>query len=221
MAAGGSVQWRAVGASLNDLAQTMRAMPGNTPKVLAHMNSALLQQVGKVVLARYITPQNYAEMKRGRLNYTAPPGATHGPVRYGHHNPDGSYNRNARGQFVNVPIERKIFQRGVFVSRTGEMREVATDLSLSAPTERLGVIIADGENRRAGGTGTITIGIDADGSGYVTLTEGYRAAEAGKRGTVSVGTRGWWKAIRSVQGRWKTLLRKRYPDLFHLIRRAP
>ena len=60
MAQGGSVHWRAVGASLNTLAQTMRNAHARTPAVLAHVNSALLQQVGSVVGQRYVTGQNFA-----------------------------------------------------------------------------------------------------------------------------------------------------------------
>lgn len=59
-------------------------------------------------------------------------------------------------------------------------------------------------------------GITSDGTGYITLSDGYRAAEVGQRGTVSNGVKGVWRALRSVQGRWSTLLRKRYSDLLHL-----
>ena len=221
MASQGTVQWRAVGASLNDLAQTMRAIPGSSPAVFARMNSELLKLAGSVLISRYVTPTNHTNTVRGRLNFTAPPGATHGPVIRSHRLPDGTYSRNARGQFVDVVQERKIFIKGKFVSRTGEMREIARDLSTSAPSEATSRVIVRGENPRPGGTGSVVVGIDDRGNGYVEILDGYRAAEAGKRGTVSAGTRGWWKSIRSVQGRWKTLLRKRYPDLFHLLRRAP
>ena len=222
MAQGGSVHWRAVGASLNTLAQTMRNAHARTPAVLAHVNSALLQQVGVVVGARYVTAQNFAVQRpggSGRLNYTAPPGATHGPVIRTHRREDGTYSRNARGQFVDIVEMRKLFIKGKFVSRTGEMREIAADLSAAHPRSTLGRIIVQGENPRNGGSGRVVVGITPEGNGYVDISGGYRAAEAGRKGTVSAGTRAWWKSIRSVQGRWKTLLRKRYPDLFQLLRR--
>jgi hypothetical protein len=208
MARKAGIEWKAVGASLDDLARTMRRVPAGTPGAFAYASSGVLQQAGVVMLARYITPQNHAEMKRARIVYTAPPDGTHGPMVR-------TQKRNERGQFVQQMEERKLFIKGKFVSRTGNMRGVADELSRAKPSEAVSVTLADGTNPRKGGTGDIEAGIGSDGTGFLSISGGYRAAELGVKGKAN-GVRGWWRALRSVQGRYATLLRKKYPDLLRV-----
>lgn len=214
MARTAGIEWKAVGASLDDLARTMRSMPANAPGAIAYASSGVLQQAGVVMLARYITPASFAQSvgKNNRLVYAAPPGATHGKIRKTHKRPDGTYVRNDKGQFVDIVIEEKLFIKGKFVSRTGQMKSLASDLARTAPTESVKVVLSDCANQRNGDSGKIEAGIDAHGNGYVELTGGYRAAEVGSRGKTN-GVKGWYRALRSVQGRWATLIRKKYPEL--------
>lgn len=212
MARAAGVEWKAVGASLEDLAATMRKAAHATPGAIAFANSGVMQQAGVVFAARYITSENYLGEKG---NFTAPAGATHGPVRMSSRDKDGKSIRNARGQFIRTAVENKVFIKGKFVSRSGNMRETAKELARTAPTESVGVILAHSVNPRRMGSGEITAGIDKDGNGYLEIDGGYAAAERGSRGR-SNGIKGWWRALRSVQGRWGTMLKKRYPDLLRV-----
>ena len=205
----------AVGKSLHDLAKTMQTLPKATPGAFAYANSGVLQQAGVVMAARYITPEKHAKSDGRRTNqYTEPPGATHGPVKMSHRDNSGAAVRNARGQFINVPVERKLFIKGKFVSRTGEMLATAQELSRAAPTQLVDVVLAHGVNPKIGRSGgEITAGIYADGNGYLEITGGWKAAEVGVRSGYPAGVKGWWRALRSSQGRWATLLKKKFPDL--------
>lgn len=211
---GGGVEFKALGASLNDLARTMRELPKNTPAALAYASSGVLQQSGKVFLARYITPEDWAKNGgRKTSDYTEPTGATHGPVRMRGKDANGVSIRNARGQFVTVASERKLFIKGKLVSRSGAMRLFAQELAASNPTESVNVEIAQNANPKQGDRGEIMAGITPDGSGYLEITGGWKAAESGTRGGYPAGTKGWWRALRTVQNRFATLLRKKYPGL--------
>ena len=212
MARRAGVEWKAVGASLNDLAATMRTLPASTHEAFAYASSGVLQQAGTVFLARYITPDTRLN---SRGDYTEPPGGTHGPVRWSTRDANGNSIRNEKGQFVKVATERKLFIKGKFVSRSGEMRDFARELSGTAPTDSVNVQLAYGVNPRSGKSGTLDARIDAEGRGFLVLDGGYAAAEKGIRGGRS-GVRGWWSSLRSVQGRWATLLRKKYPDLLKI-----
>jgi hypothetical protein len=201
MARKAGVEWKAVGASLADLARVCRTLPANSPRAIAYANSGVMQQAGVVMAARYITPENHAEQRGARLNYTAPPNGTHGLKRV------------ARGGRV---IERKLFVKGQFVARSGEMRKTALELARTGPTESVGVILAHGVNPQGKTGGDITAGIDGEGRGYLEITGGWKAAEVGKKGGYPMGVKGWWRALRSAQGRWATLLKKKYPDLIRV-----
>lgn len=217
MARAASVEWKAVGASLDTLAQTMRAAQHGTTGAIAYANSGVLQQAGTVMLQRYIVDGNYLQ---GRT-YTAPPGATHGPVVMSNKDAAGNYIRNSKGQFVYAPHEKKLFVKGKFVDRSGGLRGGFQELASTAPSERTPSVLALGSTQQRGKRGDMEAGINADGTGYITLSDGYRAAEVGQRGTASNGIKGVWRALRSVQGRWSTLLRKRYTDLLHLQTNIP
>ena len=217
MARAAGVEWKAVGASLDTLAATMRTAAHKAPEAFAYANSGVLQQAGVVLAARYIVDGNHAkDDKSGRSIYTAPPGATHGPVVSTIRDNSGNIMRNDRGQWQRKFVERKLFVKGKFVDRSGGMANAADDLARAAPTTRMGVQIVDGETGQRGKRGQVAVGIDRDGNGYVTLSDGYAAAERGTRKRVSSPVRGWWRSLRSVQGRWSTMLRKRYPDLLKL-----
>lgn len=214
MARKAGIEWKAVGASLNDLAATMRKLPANTPGAFAYASSGVMQQAGVVMAARYITDSNYMD---ARGNYTAPPNGTHGPIKRTNRNPDGTYRRNERGQYVYADEMQKLFVKGQFVSRSGAMREIAKELAGTAPTSSLGVTLAHGMSRIKGSDGEIDATIDASGRGHIAISGGYRAAEVGSRKTGMRGIKGWWRALRSVQGRYATLLRKKYPDLLRPV----
>ena len=229
MARVAGLEWKAVGASLNDLARVARSVPAGTPAAFAYANSGVIQQVGVVMLARYITPTtHYAEGQR--RPYTSPPGSTHGPIATTKLSARGErFGRDAKGRWhplkpeevaQTITKEDKVFIRGKFVSRSGAMRDFARELAARGPTENVGTIIGFGINQQSGKSGDLDAGIAADGSGYITLSGGYRAAEVGSRRGGAQGVRGWWRSLRSVQGRWKTLIRKKYPDLMALNRRG-
>ena len=221
MARVSDVRWKAVGASLDDLAATMRSAARRGPEAFAYANSAILVQVGGVVASRYIVPGGHMETTRsGQPIYTAPPGGTHGPVRWTTKDANGNSLRNERGQFIRRPVEGKIFVKGKFVDRSGGMLAAATDLSLSLPSDKFPRLIERGETGQHGKKSEIQIGIDPNGNGYVLLIDGYAAAEKGTRKTQSSPVRGWWRGIRSVYGRWSTMVRKKYPDLLK-IEKAP
>jgi hypothetical protein len=206
------MEWKAVGASLDTLAQTMRAAKLGAPQAIAYANSGVLQQAGVVMLQRYIVDGNHMDRK----DYTAPPGGTHGPVVMSNRDAAGNLMRNSKGQFIYAAKEKKLFVKGKFVDRSGGLRTGFEDLAASRPAEKLNRQITWTTTRQQNKRGEMVAGIDATGNGYITLSDGYRAAEAGKRGTVSNGVKGVWRALRSVQGRWKTMLGKRYTDLLHL-----
>ena len=222
MARVAGLEWKAVGASLGDLARTMRSIPAGTPAAFAYANSGVLQQVGVVMLSRYITAEDHYAPGQ-RRPYTSPPGSTHGPITTTKLSARGErFGRDAKGHWhplkpeevaQTITKEDKIFIRGKFVSRSGAMRSAAKEISLSAPSDSVGITLAFATNQQSGKTGDIDCGIAADGSGYITLSGGYRAAEAGSRRNRSPGVKGWWRSLRSVQGRWRTLLRKKYPEL--------
>lgn len=231
MARVAGLEWKAVGASLNDLARVARSVPAGTPAAFAYANSGVIQQVGVVMLARYITPTtHYAEGQR--RPYTSPPGSTHGPITTTKLSARGErFGRNKLGQWhkledsevaQTITNEDKVFIRGKFVSRSGAMRDFAREIAARGPTENVGTIIGFGINQQSGKSGDLDAGIAPDGSGYITLSGGYRAAEVGSRRAkyASNGIKGWWRGLRSVQGRWKTLIRKKYPELMALNRRG-
>lgn len=217
MARAAGIEWKAVGASLDTFAATMRTAAHRSPEAFAFANSGVLQQAGVVLKARYIVDGEHAKTaKSGRSVYTEPPGATHGPVVATIRDNAGNIMRNQRGQFQRKYVERKIFVKGKFVDRSGGMANAADELASSAPTTKFPTEIASGETGQAGKKSALTVGIDASGNGYVTLSDGYAAAERGTRKRTSSPVRGWWRALRSVQGRWATLLRKKYPELLKL-----
>jgi hypothetical protein len=203
------VQFKAVGKSLDDLAQKCRALPKGAPGAIAFANSGVLQQAGRVVADKYVVPGQYATTnKAGYLDYTEPPGATHGPIK--------TSRRTFRdGRAIQTTTERKIFRRGKFVSRTGEMLGFARDLSRAAPRTAPG-LIEDAQNPGKKRDGKLRAEILPNGNGVLTLSGGYRAAEAGSRARSSNGVKGWWRGLRTASGRWSTLLRKKYPDLLRL-----
>lgn len=217
MARVADVHWKAVGASLNDLASTMRSASRRGPEAFAYANSAVLQQVGAVVRARYIVPGEHMETTRsGQPEYTAPPGGTHGPIRYQTKDAQGNSLRNEKGQFIRRPIEGKLFVKGKFVSRSGALRILTEDLSRSIPSDVFPRKIIEGETDQQGKKGEISVGIDDRGNGYILLLDGYAAAEKGSRKRLISPVRGWWRGVRSVYGRWSTMVRKKYPDLLKL-----
>ena len=231
MARVAGLEWKAVGASLNDLARVARSVPAGTPAAFAYANSGVIQQVGVVMLARYITPTtHYAEGQR--RPYTSPPGSTHGPITTTKLSARGErFGRNKLGQWHTledsevahtITKEDKVFIRGKFVSRSGAMRDAAREMAANGPDESVNVIIAGSYNQQPGKRGEVEAGILADGTGYISLSGGYRAAEVGSRRAkyASNGIKGWWRGLRSVQGRWKTLIRKKYPELMALNRRG-
>jgi hypothetical protein len=204
-----SVQFKAIGKSLDDLARKCRDLPKGSPAAIAYANSGVLQQAGRVVADKYMVPGKNADTtKSGYLEYTAPPGATHGPIR--------TTRRSFKdGRSIQKTTERKIFVKGKFVSRTGEMEGFAKDLARSAPTERFGVI-EDAENPGKKRDGKLLAEILPNGNGALTLSGGYRAAEAGSRARSSNGVKGWWRGLRTASGRWSTLIKKKYPELLRI-----
>ena len=204
-----SVQFKAVGKSLDDLARKCRDLPKGSLAAIAYANSGVLQQAGRVVADKYVVPGKYAETnKGGYLDYTTPPGATHGPIK--------TTRRTFRdGRAIQTTTERKLFVKGKFVSRTGEMEGFAKDLARAAPTERFGVI-EEGENPANRRDGKLLAEILPNGNGVLTISGGYRAAEAGSRARSSNGVKGWWRGLRTASGRWSTLIKKKYPELLSL-----
>lgn len=208
--AGGSVSFKAVGASLDTLAKRCQALPKGAPGTFAYANSGVLQQAGVVARERYIVPGRNAETtKNGNTNYTTPPGATHGPMT-----------RRVRtfrdGRTVATTTEQKLFVKGKFVDRSGGMLGFAEDLARMAPTEALNHTLDESETGQKGKRGEIMASIDAQGRGLLVLSDGYRAAEVGSRGRLSNGVKGWYRALRTASSRWSTLIRKRYPELLSL-----
>ena len=211
------VDFRAVGASLGDLARACRAMPAQSLGAFAYANSGVAQQAGVVYLGRYITAGEHSADSGNRKTYTEPPGATHGPVVRSNKDASGNFMRNSKGQFIYAAVEKKRFIKGKFVSRTGEMKAFARELAATAPTAQLSATIAFGVNpRRDAPGGDLTASIDSQGRFVLETTGGYKAAEVGSRSGVPMGVKGWWRALRSAQGRWSTLIRKKYPELIRI-----
>jgi hypothetical protein len=73
-----------------------------------------------------------------------------------------------------------------------------------------------GENPANKRDGELLAEILPNGNGALTLSGGYRAAEAGSRARRSNGVKGWWRGLRTASSRWSTLLRKKYPELLRL-----
>jgi hypothetical protein len=224
--ASAGVQFRAVGASLDTLAQRCKELPRGSVQAFAYANSGVLQIAGKIVADKYIVSGTHAEPspKSGRLIYTAPPGATHGPFsttklsKYGER-----FGRDAKGRWGPlkpedvaqvIHKEHKIFVKGKFVSRSTAMDQFAEDLAKSSPAESVSRRIAGGYNPWDH-TSTLVAEVDANGRGIIALSGGYRAAEAGSRGR-SNGIKGWWRGLRTASTRWGTLIKKRYPELLAL-----
>lgn len=211
------VDFRAVGASLGDLARACRAMPAQSLGAFAYANSGVAQQAGVVFLGRYITAGDYSADSGNRKTYTEPPGATHGPVVRSNKDANGNFMRNSKGQFIYAAVEKKRYIKGKFVSRTGEMKAFARELAATAPASDLNAVLAFGLNTRSGTSGgDLTASIDNQGRFVLEITGGYKAAEVGSRSGVPMGVKGWWRALRSAQGRWSTLIRKKYPELIRI-----
>lgn len=211
------ISFKAVGASLDTLAQRCQELPRSSVGALAYANSGVLQQVGKIVHSRYIVPGHWSERnKSGYTMYTQPPGATHGPVKFAWSYKGGESFRNSRGQFEKRAIEIKLFVKGKFVDRTGAMLGAAEDLSTADPSIEFPRIISEAQTFQQQKRSEVIVGIDANGLGYVELKDGYAAAERGTRSRVSSPVRGWWRALRTASGQWGKLLNKKYPDLLRL-----
>lgn len=199
------IEFKAIGRGLDDLARTIQSGAMKAPDAFAYANSGLIQLAGEVLRTRYIVPGHHSvTTKSGYTSYTAPPGATHGPIRK---------TRDGRGY-----AEKKIYIKGKFVDRTGGLLEGANEIATSQPSSRRNVVIADSETGQKGKHGRIVAGIDGDGDGYIRMIDGYRAAEAGSRGRQQEGKKGVWRSLRTVRSRWASLLKKRYPDLFRMGR---
>lgn len=199
------IEFKAIGRGLDDLARTIQSGAMKAPDAFAYANSGLIQLAGDVLRTRYIVPGHHSvTTKSGYTSYTAPPGATHGPIRK---------TRDGRGY-----TEKKIYVKGKFVDRTGGLLEGANDIAASAPSTHRNIVIADSETGQKGKNGKIIAGIDGDGNGYIRMTDGYRAAEVGSRGVKQEGKRGVWRSLRTVRSRWASLLKKKYPDLFQMGR---
>lgn len=216
MARKAGIEWKAVGASLTDLARACQAVPRGAASAFALANSGVAQQAGVIFLARYITPANYAKNTAQGVEFTEPPGATHGPIVRTNKDESGNFIRNGKGQFVYVAKERKRFIKGKFVSRSGEMREIAADLARTPPNDKPGRTITLGTNPRKGHTGDIDISIEYDGRCVFSIDGGYAAAEKGSRSGRPMGVKGWFRSIRGASGRWSTLIKKKYPDLIQI-----
>lgn len=216
MAAPG-ISFKAVGASLDTLAKRCQELPRSSVGSLAYANSGVLQQAGEIVRSRYIVAGHHSDLSRsGYTRYKEPPGATHGPVVRQWKDENGNSLRNARGQFVFKVVERKLFVKGKFVDRTGAMLGAADDVRGAKPSDAYPRIIAEVETVQKGKRSEIAVGIDAAGLGYVTLSDGYAAAERGTRTRTSSPVRGWWRALRTASTQWGKLLNKTYPDLLKL-----
>lgn len=219
MARAAGVEWKAVGASLEALAAAMRSAAAKAPGAFAYANSGILQQAGVVLRSRYIVPGEHGKTSRsGYTVYTPPPNATHGPVKMAWKELGGKAFRNERGQFEKRPVEIKLFRKGQFVDRSGGMISAANELSHEPPRDTYPRQILEVETRQKGKRSEVEVGIDASGNAFVELRDGYAAAERGTRKRTTSPVRGWWRSIRSVSGRWGTLLRKKFPDLLELKR---
>lgn len=208
--ASAGVQFRAVGASLDTLAQRCKELPRGSVQAFAYANSGVMQIAGKIVADKYTTPKEYAEPRRsGRsLQYSAPPGGTHGPVQYTSFRTNGK----TKKQLVIAREKNLLFIKGKFVSRSGNLREFALEMGRSTPSESTPNVIAE----ESGNSGNLTCYVEKDGRGFLTISGGYRGAEMGQKGTVSNGVRGFWRGLRTASTRWGTLIKKRYPELLTL-----
>jgi len=224
--ASAGLQFKAVGASLDTLAKRCKELPNGSVQAFAYANAGVLQIAGKIVVDKYIVSGSHAEQSKrsGRLVYTAPPGATHGPLstiklsKYGER-----FGRNAKGQWgplkpedvaTVIHKERPIFVKGKFVSRSTAMEQFADDVGGSTISDVAGRVIASGYNPQDHGS-NLRAEIDKDGRGILTISGGYRAAEVGSKGR-SNGVKGWWRGLRTASTRWGTLIKKKYPELLAL-----
>lgn len=211
----GGVEFRAVRASLDTLAKTVRSAAANQKTAFAYANSGILQLAAGVLTSRYLVPGYYAESSpkdlRG-LRYKEPPGATHGPMIRTIRDQSGSILRDERGRFVERMVEQKRFVKGKFVTRSGDLEDAFRDLQADPPKAEASRQLV----RMTGQDGQIDAWIDRHGNGLIKMAGGYRAAEVGSRKSGRAGIKGVWRSLRTVQGRWATLLRKRYPDLLKL-----
>lgn len=203
------IEFKAVGKGLDDLAKSIRDNARSAPDAFAYASSGLIQLAGAVLRDKYIVAGSYVEHgKNGRLTYTEPPGGTHGPYYRSHG--DRAYSMH------------KIFVKGKFVDRTGGLLGFAHDVAGSIPSEVHPRTIGHEQSAGRGRGGEIVAGINRDGSGYIIMKDGYRAAEVGSRqdktDRLQEGKRGVWRSLRTVRGRFATLLKKKYPDLFKVPR---
>lgn len=226
MAAPG-ISFKAVGASLDTLAKRCQELPRSSVGALAYANSGVLQQVGKIMHSRYIVAgRNAVTGKSGYTQYTQPAGATHGPISVKKFSKHGErFGRDERGRWrtlkpedvaSTITTERKLFVKGKFVDRTGAMLGAADDLRSADPSVEFPRLMSEAETGQKGKRSEVSVGIDANGLGYVELKDGYAAAERGTRSRVSSPVRGWWRALRTASGQWGKLLNKKYPDLLRL-----
>lgn len=209
----GGLSFKAVGASLDTLAKRCHDLPKAAPSTFAFANSGVIQQAGRIVRERYIVPGDHAEKTRsGYTRYTAPPGGTHGPISYRSFQSNG----RAKRDLVIASEKNKLFIKGKFVSRTGQMEGFANEIASSSPSQAIPSIISDVSGGQRGKTANVAAYIDHDGRGIIELSGGYRSAEVGQRGTISNGVRGWFRGLRTASSQWSKLLNKKYPGLLSL-----
>lgn len=207
-----SLTFKAVGKSLDDLAKRCREMPRDSKGAIAFASSGMIQVAGAVIREKYVVPGEYSVgTKRGRLNYTSPPGATHGSMGYTTLRTDGKKKRD-----IVRATENKIFVKGKFVSRTGQLQSWADGLRSSQPSAEFPRVIDEAESIRHKSSGELVAGVDSEGRAYIEAKGGYRAAEVGQKGTISNGVRGLWRGFRASTGRFGTIIKKRYPELLRL-----
>lgn len=207
--ASAGLQFKAVGASLDTLAKRCKELPKGSVQAFAYANAGVLQVAGKIVVDKYTTPGEHAyPRKSGSLQYTTPPGGTHGPVQY------NSFQTNGKKKKTLVIARERnlLFIKGKFVSRSGDLRDFAERVSRSTPAETTPNVIAEEVNKN----GALSCYVDRDGKGILTISGGYRGAEMGQKGTISNGVRGFWRGLRTASSRWGTLIKKRYPELLAL-----
>lgn len=197
------IEFKKVGKGLDDLAQSIRTGARSAPDAFAYASSGLIQLAGMVLRDKYIVAGHFSEKtKSGYTWYTKPPGGTHGPMY-----------RSRDGRSVKM---NKVFVKSKFVDRTGGLLLGAQEIAGSIPSSAHPRLIAEEGTWQQGKDGKIIAGIDANGRGYIKMTDGYRAAEVGTRSQKQEGKKGVWRSLRTVQGRFATLLKKKYPDLFKL-----
>lgn len=199
-----SIEFKAIGRGLDDLARTIQSGAMKAPDAFAYANSGLIQLAGEVFRTRYIVPGSWVDFSRGRMNYTEPPGGTHGP--------------GASAYGGRAVVMQKLFVKGKFVDRTGDLLQFAEDVAGSIPSTSRPHRIATGNSLGRGRGGELIAEVDRNGDGYIRMTDGYRAAEVGSRSRTQEGKKGVWRSLRTVRSRWASLLKKKYPDLFQMGR---